>query len=593
MTRKTTLLVLLATLASVPALCAEDEARGGRVGERLRRRLEAVAADSVATDSVAAAPVVTVPVVVALGERLHRPDLVLQFYQGRDHAPAWTGDRGPLVVADSLSAALAGLDADGLQVRDYHPDALAQGLARLRDRRWWRASPDPDELAEFDLLATDAYLLAATQCLGGRLDPRAFDPDWIAGRRTADVVAVLSGALAADGISGSLQRLLPAHPEYARLRRAYAQYRALAAVGAWPALPAGDKIEPGDRDPRVPLLRARLATTGDLGPGGALGLDPEYYDEDLAAAVRRFQARFGLDQDGVIGQATRTELGATVEDRVRQIRVNLERWRWLPADLGHRRVEVNIPDYRLRVLHGDSVVLAMPVIVGLPTRRTPVFSAKLNSLVFSPDWEVPPKLAIEDKLPLIQQDPGYLQEFGFEVISGWGEKAKVVDPADVAWGDVPTGSFPYRLRQLPGPLNALGLVKFNLPNRFNVYLHDTSNRGLFARAKRAFSAGCVRIQKPEEFAVYLLTGDERWPRSRIAEAMASGREQAVRLPAPIPIHLLYWTAWVDPRGKAVFRPDVYQIDSLTATALEAPYQWIVELKPPPDSSLPKDVIAVP
>ncbi len=578
MTHKTTVLVLLATLASAPALGAEDASRGGRVGDRLRQRLEAVPAGSVVT---------------ALGEPLHRGDLVLRFYQGRDYAPAWTGDRGPLAVADSLGAALAGLDADGLQLRDYHPDALAQGLARLHDRRWWRTSPDPGDLAELDLLATDAYLLAATQCLGGRLDPRAFDPDWIAERRSADVVAVLSGALAADEIGGSLHRLLPAQPEYARLRRAFAQHRALATVGAWPVVPAGDKLEPGDLDSRVPLLRARLAAAGDLAPGSALSPDPEYYDEDLAAAVRRFQTRFGLDQDGVIGQATQAELGASVEDRIRQIRVNLERWRWLPADLGHRRVEVNIPDYRLQVLHGDSVVLAMPVIVGLPTRRTPVFSAKLNSLVFSPDWEVPPKLAIEDKLPLIQQDPGYLQEFGFEVIAGWGEKATVVDPAGVEWGNVPAGSFPYRLRQLPGPLNALGLVKFNLPNRFNVYLHDTANRGLFARAKRAFSAGCVRIQKPEEFAVYLLTGDVRWPRSRIAEAMASGREQAVRLPAPIPIHLLYWTAWVDRQGSIVFRPDIYQIDNLTAAALEAPYQWIVELKPPPDNAVPKDVIAVP
>ncbi|MDO9694174.1 MAG: L,D-transpeptidase family protein [Candidatus Latescibacteria bacterium] len=581
MARKTNLLVLLATLASASVLCAEDEAGGGRIAARLRQRLEAIPPESAQ------------PALSALGEPLHRGDLVVRFYQGRDYAPAWSGDRGPLALADSLTAALAGLGADGLQTRDYHPDALAQGLARLNDRRWWRTRPDPDDLAEFDLLATDAYLLAASQCLGGRLDPRAFDPDWIAERRTADVVAVLSGALAAGEIGGSLQRLLPAYPDYARLRHAFAQYRALATLGAWPTVPAGDKLEPGDRDARVPLLRAHLAATGDLGPGDALGLDPEYYDQGLAAAVRRFQARFGLDRDGVIGQATQAELGASVEDRIRQIRVNLERWRWLPANLGHRRVQVNIPDYRLEVFHGDTVVLAMPVIVGLPTRRTPVFSAKLNSLVFSPDWEVPPKLAIEDKLPLIQQDPGYLQEFGFEVIAGWGEKAKVVDPRDVAWENVPAGSFPYRLRQMPGPLNALGLVKFNLPNRFNVYLHDTPNRGLFARAKRAFSAGCVRIQKPEEFAAYLLTGDERWPRWRIAEAMGSGREQAVRVPAPIPIHLLYWTAWVDRQGTVVFRPDIYQIDNLTAVALEAPYQWVVELKPPPDNTLPKDVIAVP
>jgi len=578
MIRRTALFLLLATLSVAPAPRAEEAATGGRVADRLRQRLETVPPGTA---------------LAAFDEALHRVDLVLDFYRGRGYAPAWTDDRGPLAAADSLGAALVGLDAEGLQIRDYHLDALAQARARLGDRRWFGTRPAPHVLADFDLLATDAYLLAVTQCLGGRLDPRAFDPDWIADRRSADVVAVLAGALAADGVGGSLKRLLPAHSGYAALRRAYAQHRALAAVGAWPAMPAGGKLEPGDRDPRVPLLRARLAASGDLAPGRGFSPDAEYYDQDLAEAVRRFQARFGLDRDGVIGQATQAELGATVEDRVRQIRVNLERWRWLPADLGHRRVEVNIPDYRLEVIHGDSVVLAMPVIVGLPTRRTPVFSAKLNSLVFSPDWEVPPKLAIEDKLPLIQQDPGYLQEFGFEVIAGWGEKATVVDPEGVAWDDVPAGSFPYRLRQLPGPLNALGLVKFNLPNRFNVYLHDTPNRGLFARAKRAFSAGCVRIQKPEEFAVYLLRGDERWPRSRIAEAMASGREQAVRVPAPIPIHLLYWTAWVDRQGSVVFRPDVYQIDSLTAMALEAPYQWVVELKPPPDSTLPKDVIAVP
>ena len=242
MARKTTLLVLLATLASASVLCAEDEAGGGRIAARLRQRLESVPPES------------ALSTLSALGEPLHRGDLVLRFYQGRDYAPAWSGDRGPLALADSLTAALAGLGADGLQTRDYHPDALAQGLARLNDRRWWRTRPDPDDLAEFDLLATDAYLLAASQCLGGRLDPRAFDPDWIAERRTADVVAVLSGALAAGEIGGSLQRLLPAYPDYVRLRHAFARYRALATLGAWPTVPAGDKLEPGDRDARVRVL---------------------------------------------------------------------------------------------------------------------------------------------------------------------------------------------------------------------------------------------------------------------------------------------------------------------------------------------------
>jgi murein L,D-transpeptidase YcbB/YkuD len=257
-----------------------------------------------------------------------------------------------------------------------------------------------------------------------------------------------------------------------------------------------------------------------------------------------------------------------VQARIDQVIVNLERWRWLPEELGDFYVVVNIASFRLDVVRDGKSVLDMRIVVGTPYRRTPVFSDQIRYLVLNPYWEVPGRIAIQDKLPLIKRNPNYLAEQGFTVLQGWGTAERIIDPSTVNWTGLSQQNFPYRLRQSPGPLNALGRVKFMFPNRFSVYLHDTPARELFDRETRTFSSGCIRVEAPLELAETLLSGDPRWSRAAINTASRAGREETVQLPTPVPVHLQYWTAWISRTdGRLQFSNDVYGRDQAVLRGL--------------------------
>ena len=300
--------------------------------------------------------------------------------------------------------------------------------------------------------------------------------------------------------------------------------------------------------------------------------DAELFDEALEKAVKRFQQRHGLTADGAAGAATRAELNVSADRRVDQLELNLERWRWLPQDLGRRHILVNIPAFELEVLEEDAAVLAMRVVVGVPDsgQHTPVFSDTMRYLVLNPYWQVPDDIARKDLLAHVQRDSTYLTQQKIRVFKGWGPEAKEVDPATVEWSAITADNFPYRLRQDPGPINSLGRIKFMFPNKFNVYLHDTPSRPLFGRTRRDFSHGCIRIQKPIELALYLLRKDSRWNREALLGALDEVVDRTVPLPEPIPIHLLYWTAWADENGTIEFRRDIYGRDAPLLEALRAP-----------------------
>jgi L,D-transpeptidase YcbB len=254
--------------------------------------------------------------------------------------------------------------------------------------------------------------------------------------------------------------------------------------------------------------------------------------------------------------------------RVRQIELNMERWRWLPQTLGERYVLVNIANFALDVVEHGQSVLAMRAVVGRPARQTPFFSADMTYLVLSPHWYVPPTIAIQDKLPLIRRNPAYVARQNFKLFRhGAGGMARV-DPRSVDWSSVGARNFPYQLRQEPGPQNALGRVKFMLPNPHDVYLHDIPSRELFAKTERAFSSGCIRLEKPLELAQYLLRDDPRWSQQKILASIKRGTEQVVQLPISIPVHLLYWTAWVNEDGVVHFRKDIYERDKVLDEALQ-------------------------
>ncbi|MGA1843978.1 MAG: L,D-transpeptidase family protein [bacterium] len=500
------------------------------------------------------------------GDRIRSLTALPRFYYLRAFQPAWSDRFGPVRFVHSLIKAIHDATQEGLQPRDYHLTAIEGIFGRMLNDQKGKQWTDPALLADFDILLTDAFLTYASHLLFGRVDPETFERQWEHPRAEEDLARVLRDALVSGRIEAALQDLTPRDAGYTRLREALGQYRDIAAAGGWPMVPFVPKTRNReDRGAVVPLVN-RLVISGDLRQNIYDSEVP--FDAILAQAIRAFQARHGLTPDGVLGPVTLKALNVSADERVRQIELNMERWRWLPRDLGDPCIIVNIADFRARVFEGDRAVLEMRVVVGKDYRQTPVFSGTMERLVFSPYWYIPQKIAVEDKLPLILRDPNYLVREHIDAFQ-WGNNGwlKEVDPNTIDWHMADPNTFPYKLRQEPGPWNPLGRIKFIFPNKYAVYLHDTPSQELFEKAPRTFSSGCIRIEKPIELAEFLLQADPRWTRERILSAASSDTEQTVRLPCPVQVHIQYWTAWANEDLGMEFRKDIYGSDRLLDQAL--------------------------
>ncbi len=543
-------LVAVAVLAAVAGARAPEARPACELAcELLRNRIEA-----------AGSP----PILLVGKEVIYASHTLPAFYERRAYRIAWSGNGGPLPQVHDLLYSIHRADLEGLRPDDYHLRRIEAVLGSLPDMRHAAQPIDPRLLVDLDLLLTDAFLMYGFHLLDGRLDSETIDPEWHIQSPEEDLSRVLEDALGENRVREALESLLPRTPCYQHLKEARARYRRIAADGGWPMIPEGDKLEKGSSGSRVRLLRERLVASGDL---AAAGIDGEMFDGMLEGAARRFQERHGLAADGVVGPNTLGALNVPVEERLRQIEINLERWRWLPRSLGDRFIRVNIANFEMDLFEGGERIMNMRVIVGRDYRRTPVFSDVMTYIVINPYWNVPRKLATQDKLPLIKQDPAYLADQKMRVFSGWGADAVEIDPSTVDWSQVTAGGFAWRLRQDPGPKNALGRIKFMFPNKFDVYLHDTPSKGLFAQPDRAVSSGCIRLEEPIELAEYLLRGYPEWTRPAILAAIENGLEQTVRLLEPIPVHILYCTAWVEDTGEIHFRRDIYGRDKAVADAL--------------------------
>ncbi|GLK52406.1 L,D-transpeptidase family protein [Maricaulis virginensis] len=473
-----------------------------------------------------------------------------RLYDGRDNAPAWTGWRRRKHF-QALLEAVRDAGSHGLDPASYGLDLLEAANPRRSDRR-------------LDEIATRAYLDLAHDLLRGRLDPQTVERGWSAPRRDLDLATYLASALENDRVPESLEALAPRDDGYARLRTALADYRAVNAKGAWPRIEPGAALHPGDRSPRVAQLRARLQATGEV-----FRLVPEterdLFDDEMAAAVLRLQERAHLDGDGVAGAETIEWLNVPSEHRVWQIAANLERLRWQGGSPEGRLLRVNIPDFVLEAWSGGEVEQRHRLIVGRRSRPTPVFSAQLAYFILNPWWETPHSLAVRDELPAFRRDPDMVQRLGFQVLDSEGN---LVDPGEIDWNTVPASAFPYRLRQAPGPQNALGQVKFIFPNPYNTYLHDTPTRQLFEEDRRAFSSGCMRVDRPVDLARWVSEGLPDWPPERIDRVLAGGVETRVDLSEGIPVEVVYRT--VVPEGSlgVRFLDDLYNRDGIIIDELE-------------------------
>lgn len=389
-----------------------------------------------------------------------------------------------------------------------------------------------------------AALLACLAGLAGgahaAAEPPAGDPDWHIPVATPDP---------SDPADSPRARQMKA------LGALLDTYRQRAAAGGWTAVPAGPALRPGDRDPRIALLRRRLRETGDH--DGEAGADAWSFDAALARAVARFQHRHGLASTQVLDEPTQARLDAPLDGQIMQLRATLERWRWLPADPGPRHVWVNVPAGTLALHDGAAAPLVMRVIAGHPERPTPAFRADLRAIVRHPGWSVPARIAREDLLPQLRADPGFLARHGFHVRRGVGDTAREVDPATIDWRAVDGDRLPWRFWQAPGPDNSLGGYKFVIDNPFDISLHDTPQRGLFSLTTRAFSSGCIRVEEPATLATRLLG----------TAPPDDGRTRALPLADPVPVWVVYLTAWVDDGGQAHFRRDLYGRDARLAATL--------------------------
>jgi len=472
------------------------------------------------------------------------------YYQEEAGPLLWIGSDRMSALVERLSAA----QMDGLDGADYPIDQLAE-LADVVDQTDIRGK------AIIELYFSAAFLEYASDLQVGRFLPRKVDPNFFLQEKQIDPVAALNGALGANDLNLFFDRWQPQASEYSDLRRLLAEYRALDAIGGGPMVPLGDALKPGMSDPRVPALRARLAVTDAVAAAAPPG-EEQLYGDDLIASVQAFQARHGLEIDGVVGNRTVIALNIPVDERIETMVVAMERWRWMPDQLGTDHLMVNIAGFDLRFVRNGQLADRMAVVVGKPYHKTPVFSHAVKTVVLNPYWYVPSSIAIKEELPKLKSNPGRLAAQGFEAVQG----DSVVPVTAVNWRRYGPGNFPFSLRQRPGPRNALGQAKFLFPNKFNVYLHDTPSRSLFARAERAFSHGCVRLERPIDLAEEVLSLQGGWDRQTIDRVVASGERKVVPVETPLPVHITYFTAWVD-NGQPNFRGDIYKQDEKLIAAL--------------------------
>ena len=500
------------------------------------------------------------PAASVRGTRLARPAAVARFFEARSFAPAW---KLP-AAGQQILGAIRAIEQDGLTPADYHLAAITAALeahARM---------PSGELAAAIQVLIADAAAAMVDHARYGKVRPASLDRRWNvdprAGAPPLDVA--LDQIARSASLDAGIEALKPAHFIYAGLKQALGRMRAIAAAGGWPAVPPGPALKPGMSDPRIAGIRKRLSVTGEA--AGATSLDDTSYDAGLEAAVKSFQAHHRLTDDGVIGRATVEAMNVTAGSRVGQLRVNLERARWVIGGLRDSFVLVNLPAFKAYFIRDRKNIWETRTQIGREARKTPTFRADMKYVVLNPDWTVPPTILAQDVLAGMRKGQNTIARKKLVILDAQGRS---VDPATIDWQAATPATFRYTLRQPPGADNALGRVKFVFPNEHSIFLHDTPSQELFAADQRTFSSGCIRLENALDFAAVLLTGrrtrPENWTADRIQEAVRNGTSQTVFLEEPLPVLIVYWTASIGAGGDLRFARDVYGFDPPLLRALAA------------------------
>jgi len=471
-----------------------------------------------------------------------------RFYSQRQFQPVWFDDIGLNARAQAWLNTIEKAESHGLDPGDYQ-------LGFFQRHR----GDEPVSLRVWiELQLTKALLLYIKHMLAGRLSPKDMNLDWHIAKPSVNTVARLQHILNTADFQEALDSLQPTQDGYQRLRKALARYLTLQAMGGWPTIPDGPLLQIGDTDEQMILIRQRLQAEGDLQIARVAG--KLLFDEMLKDAVEHFQVRYGIDVDGVVGPETRTAMNVPLAERIQQIQFNMERWRWLPQDLGDHYILVNTAGYELTAYEKNQPVFVLRIIAGTPERRTPAVAGPLESIIFNPYWYIPRSIALNDILPLQQRNPGYLARMGIRVFTNSQTALTEVAVERINWTQLNEENFPYQLRQDPGPRNSLGSIKFKFANDYALYLHDTPKKRLFDQETRAFSSGCIRVETAIDLADYLLKNNDTWTKQTIQQTIDSGETVVVDLQDPIPLYLVYWTAWVGSDEHVYFRKDIYGWD---------------------------------
>jgi murein L,D-transpeptidase YcbB/YkuD len=508
----------------------------------------------------------------------HLPDLrwpdfsdyvvwLTQFYGPADYAPAWTEAGQPTAQALAVIGLFNAVGKKGLQPEDYDASRWDGRVQALK-----AGSGDP---ARFDAALTVCIMRLISDLRIGRVNPKHFDFGLSVDAKKYDLAHfVRERLLPAPDVSAVLAAVEPPWGGYRRTEAALARYVDLAQRGDGEALPTPPStVRPGQRYDGTPLLYRRLVLVGDLPEGTTPPAEP-VYEGVLVDGVKRFQRRHGLDDDGRLGAESIRQLNVPMSDRVRQLQLALERWRWLPAEFSAPPIVVNIPDFRLRAVErDDQFALNMRVVVGRAMRtETPVFSKDMTYVVLRPYWNVPPSILRKEIVPAIRRDRSYIEKKGFEVTTNDGKVVTDGVISDDVLAKLQAGAL--SVRQKPGPANALGLVKLIFPNEYNVYLHSTPAPELFAKSRRDFSHGCIRVEKPAELAAWALRNNPGWSLERVQSAMKSGPDNVtVTLARPIPVFIVYATALAYEDGEVHFYDDLYGYDASLVAALAKGYPY--------------------
>jgi murein L,D-transpeptidase YcbB/YkuD len=479
------------------------------------------------------------------------------FYINRSYTPAWFDQDILSNNAFELLNYIRHVDRQGLIPGDYHLCLIEEYIENI----FICNTSDSTDMMKLDILLTDAFILLGSHLFYGKVDPEKEGASWKMQRKDPELQLEikLKEALERNEVCKELDSLAPRYRSYWKMQEELAFFLKLNEQ-FWPAVLSDISIKPGESNQLLPKIRERLIKLRyHLADSTSI-----LFDEELLKQLRAFQEDWGLNPDGVIGKATLEGLNSMPDKLISQLKVNMERYRWMPLQVTEKYIIVNIANFKLDLIMGTDTLITMRVIVGKGPRTTPVFNERLSYIVFSPTWTVPHTILQEDVIPELIKGPGYLEQRNMILLRNDGSEMPY---SDINWTTISKDNFPYTVRQNPGPGNALGRVKFMFPNVYDIYIHDTPSKGSFARDERAISSGCIRVEKPFDLAVLLLSDAPDWPSDKIADAMQQGTEQAVRLKIPVDVVLIYLTAWTDGSDRVQFRKDIYLRDELVLSAL--------------------------